>query len=111
MVGVDTYGDVHVACAIDQLGRRLAIAEVATTPTGSRALLEWAREVGQVEVFGAEAAPAVLAGQLTAIPSPSATWWSWCGVCGWRPGQRGQGPQPGLQRSPGSGGDRSAPTA
>jgi hypothetical protein len=33
IVGVDTHGDLHVACAIDQLGRRLAIADFATTPT------------------------------------------------------------------------------
>jgi transposase len=54
IVGVDTHGEVHVACAIDQLGRRLALAEVATTPTGYRAVLEWARRLGEVEAFGVE---------------------------------------------------------
>jgi transposase len=54
IVSVDTQGDVHVACAIDQLGRRLAIADFATTPTGYRALLEWAHNLGEVEAFGVE---------------------------------------------------------
>jgi transposase len=54
VVGVDTHGDLHVACAIDQLGRRLAIADFATTPTGDRALLDWARELGELEAFGVE---------------------------------------------------------
>jgi transposase len=53
-VGVDTHGDVHVACAKDQLGRNLATTRVATTPTGYRALLDWARGLGQVEAFGVE---------------------------------------------------------
>jgi transposase len=53
-VGVDTHGEVHVACVIDQLGRRLAIADIATTPTGYRALLDWARKLGEVEAFGVE---------------------------------------------------------
>jgi transposase len=54
IVGVDTHGEVHVACAIDQLGRRLAIADFATTPAGYRAVLEWARKLGEVAVFGVE---------------------------------------------------------
>jgi transposase len=53
-VGVDTHGDVHVACAKDQLGRNLATTRVATTPTGYRALLDWAWDLGQVEAFGVE---------------------------------------------------------
>jgi hypothetical protein len=43
-----------VACAIDQLGRRLAIAEFATTPTGYRAVLEWAGKLGEVQAFGVQ---------------------------------------------------------
>jgi transposase len=54
IVGVDTHGDLHVACAIDQLGRRLAIADFATTPTGYRAVLEWAGKLGEVQAFGVE---------------------------------------------------------
>jgi hypothetical protein len=50
-VGVDTHGNVHVACAIDQLGRQLATHQAATTPAGYRALLAWARSLGEVEAW------------------------------------------------------------
>ena len=53
-VGVDTHGQVHVACAIDQLGRQLATRQAATTPAGYRALLAWARSLGEVEAWGVE---------------------------------------------------------
>jgi len=53
-VGVDTHGDVHVAGALDQLGRHLATTRVATTPAGYRALLAWARSLGEVEAWGVE---------------------------------------------------------
>jgi hypothetical protein len=33
IVGVDTHGDIHVACAIDELGRHLATAGFPTTPS------------------------------------------------------------------------------
>jgi hypothetical protein len=35
-VGVDTHVDVHVAAALDQLGRLLGTHSTATTPAGSR---------------------------------------------------------------------------
>jgi transposase len=53
-VGVDTHGDVHVAHAQDQLGRRLDTVSIPTTPTGYRDLLAWARGLGQVAAFGVE---------------------------------------------------------
>lgn len=53
-VGVDTHGQVHVACALDQLGRQLATRQAATTPAGYRALLAWAQRLGGVEAFGVE---------------------------------------------------------
>jgi transposase len=53
-VGVDTHGDVHVAHAKDQLGRRLDTVSIPTTPTGYRALLAWARGLGQVQAWGVE---------------------------------------------------------
>jgi transposase len=55
-VGVDTHKDVHVACAKDQLGRRLAITLVPTTTAGYAELLSWAGALGQVEAFGVEGA-------------------------------------------------------
>jgi transposase len=53
-IGVDTHGDLHVACALDQLGRRLATTRVATTPRGYRVLLAWAQGLGEVEAWGIE---------------------------------------------------------
>jgi transposase len=54
IVGVDTHGDLDVACALDQLGRRLAIADFGTTPTGYGAVPEWATRLGEVQAFGVE---------------------------------------------------------
>ena len=54
IVGVDTHGEVHVACALDQLGRQLATRQAATTPAGYRALLAWARSLGEVTAWGVE---------------------------------------------------------
>ena len=53
-VGVDTHGEVHVACALDHLGRRLGTWQAATTPAGYRALLSWARSLGEVTAWGVE---------------------------------------------------------
>lgn len=53
-VGVDTHGDVHVAHAKDQLGRRLETVSIPTTPTGYQDLLAWARGLGQVQAWGVE---------------------------------------------------------
>jgi transposase len=53
-VGVDTHGQVHVACALDQLGRHLATLGVATTISGYRELLAWAQCLGEVQGFGVE---------------------------------------------------------
>jgi transposase len=38
-VGVDSHGEVHVAAALDQLGRLLATTTVPTTTRGYRQLL------------------------------------------------------------------------
>jgi len=53
-VGVDTHGDVHVAHAGDQLGRRLDTVSVPTTPSGYRGLLAWARGLGELDAWGVE---------------------------------------------------------
>jgi transposase len=53
-VGVDTHADVHVAAALDQLGRLLETQSVPTTPTGYGALLVWARSLGELARFGIE---------------------------------------------------------
>jgi len=53
-VGVDTHADVHVAAALDQLGRVLATQSVLSTPAGYRALIAWAGTLGTIERFGIE---------------------------------------------------------
>jgi transposase len=53
-LGVDTHADVHVAVALDQLGRRLGVCTVATTPAGARQLLGWASQFGPIQQVGCE---------------------------------------------------------
>lgn len=52
--GVDTHRDVHVAAAIDDLGRVLGTAEFPTTTVGHRRLLRWLCRHGEVKVVGVE---------------------------------------------------------
>jgi transposase len=54
MVGVDTHSDVHVAVAIDTLGRRLGQLSIPTTLEGSQRLETWSASFGKVEAFGIE---------------------------------------------------------
>lgn len=53
-VGIDTHADVHVAVALDQLGRRLATCTIPTTIAGNLALVSWAHEFGTIERIGME---------------------------------------------------------
>lgn len=53
-VGVDTHADVHVAAAVDQLGRLLGTQSVPSTPAGYTTLLAWARQFGALQRFGIE---------------------------------------------------------
>ena len=53
-VGVDTHKDIHVAVALDGLGRRLGTLSVPTTPQGYKALLGWANGFGPLERAGVE---------------------------------------------------------
>lgn len=53
-IGVDTHDEIHVAVALDQLGRRLGDAEIATTEAGYDELVDWAESFGDVEAFGVE---------------------------------------------------------
>jgi len=52
--GVDTHLDVHVAAALDQLGRVLGTESFPTTPAGYRRLLAWLRRHGRVDKVGVE---------------------------------------------------------
>jgi transposase len=53
-IGIDTHAEVHVAVALDQLGRRLATCTIPTTMAGHTALVNWAHEFGTIERIGME---------------------------------------------------------
>ena len=52
--GVDTHADVHVAAAIDRVGRELGHAEFPTTPDGYVQLLVWLDSFGELVSVGVE---------------------------------------------------------
>jgi transposase len=54
IVGVDTHKDVHVAVAIDDLGRVLGSRMVRTTTHGYGALHAWARRLAPEVQYGIE---------------------------------------------------------
>ena len=67
--GVDTHQDLHVAAALDQLGRLLGTHAFPTTAAGYRQLLAWLRGHGRLERVGVEGTGsygAALARHLTA---------------------------------------------
>jgi transposase len=53
-LGVDTHLDLHVAVALDQLGRRLGELTVPTTTRGYERLLRWVEGFGPVGYAGIE---------------------------------------------------------
>jgi transposase len=61
-VGVDSHKDVHVAAAVDQVGRVLGTTRVPTTTRGSAQLLRWATRLGEVRRFGIEGTGSFAAG-------------------------------------------------
>lgn len=62
IVGVDTHDTVHVAVAIDDLGRMLDSRSIATTACGYAELVAWARRLGRFERAGVEGTGAYGAG-------------------------------------------------
>ena len=50
ILGIDTHLEVHVAVALDGLGRRLGELNVPTTARGYQKLLCWAEGFGPVAV-------------------------------------------------------------
>ncbi|CAN5806090.1 IS110 family transposase [soil metagenome] len=54
IVGVDTHADVHVAAALDAVGRLLATTSVPTTLAGYTQLVTWAGGLGSIRCFGVE---------------------------------------------------------
>jgi transposase len=61
-VGVDSHKELHVAVALDQLGRRLGVCTVATTPRGFGQLERWAQRWGVIQRFGIEGTGSYAAG-------------------------------------------------
>ena len=53
-IGVDTHKDLHVAVALDALGRRLAELATPATAAGYQELYRWAETLGHIEAFGVE---------------------------------------------------------
>ena len=53
-LGVDTHKDVHVAVALDGLGRHLGTLSIPTTPAGYKELVDWANGFGPLEGVGIE---------------------------------------------------------
>lgn len=53
-VGVDTHSDIHVAVAIDVLGRRLGELAIPATAAGYQQLRRWVEQLGPTRVFGIE---------------------------------------------------------
>ncbi len=54
ILGVDTHADVHVAVALDGLGRRLGDKTLPSTEAGYAALVAWAEEFGALQRAGVE---------------------------------------------------------
>jgi transposase len=54
IVGVDTHKDIHVAVAIDTLGRRQSELAVPATAAGYQQLHRWALDLGPNQAFGVE---------------------------------------------------------
>ncbi len=54
ILGVDTHLDVHVAVAVDHLGRRLGELSVPTTAKGYERLVRWAEGFGTLRCAGVE---------------------------------------------------------
>ncbi|MCA1673333.1 MAG: IS110 family transposase, partial [Actinobacteria bacterium] len=52
--GVDTHKDLHVAAALDGVGRLLGTQSFPTSAAGYRALLGWLGSFGTVTAVGVE---------------------------------------------------------
>jgi transposase len=61
-VGIDSHKDIHVAAAVDQVGRIVGTTAAPTTVRGYAQLERWARGLGPVERFGVEGTGSYAAG-------------------------------------------------
>lgn len=53
-LGIDTHADIHVAAALDRLGRVQGTIVIPTTTEGANQLLEWASMFGIIDRIGVE---------------------------------------------------------
>lgn len=74
-VGVDSHKDVHVAAAVDHLGRVLGTTWVPTTTRGAAQLLRWATRLGTVQRFGIEGTGASRLGSAAGCNSRATRSW------------------------------------
>lgn len=54
VVGVDTHKHIHVAAAMDAVGKVLGTLTIATDSSGFEHLLTWALSLGRIDTFGIE---------------------------------------------------------
>lgn len=54
VIGVDTHDLVHVAVAIDHLGRRLGDLSIPTSPSGYERFVAWASSLGDISAVAME---------------------------------------------------------
>ena len=78
-VGVDTHEDVHVAVALDQLGRWLGETSIATNTGGFARLADWASEFGVADRFGVEGTGSWGAGRRGGCVQRVWSWSRWSG--------------------------------
>jgi hypothetical protein len=74
-LGADTHADVHVATALDQLGRLLGTISIPTTTAGFPWLLEWATGFGVIDRAGVEGTGRWGAGLWPAGYEPTMSTW------------------------------------
>ncbi len=73
VVGVDTHKDVHVAVAVDAIGRRLGQHAAGTDPAGLNDLLRWAHQLDPSCRWGIEGTSSYGAGLSRALQATGAT--------------------------------------
>jgi transposase len=103
VLSVDTHLDLHVAVALDQLGRRLGEASVPTTVEGYEKLLCWAEGFGPVRCAGVEGTSSYGAGLTRHLRSRGIEV-----LEVERPKHRGRGSHRNLQKSDPSDAERAA---
>ena len=67
VVGVDTHKHLHVAVALDELGRPIEARSFAADRSGYEQLIDWASSLGREVIFGVEGTGSYGAGLASAI--------------------------------------------